>query len=172
MKTNLILSCLGGVIVGIALLSTVDFVGSQDRFSIARDFDVRLESEIPSVIKRGFDRFEQQDAIEAFDAWVDGSFLEGLPSSPRYQFGELIGLTGDFEGYTVLGNLPITDRSQIVYIETQHERASFFWSFTVYEASDESLVTDIKMNSDPLVILPPNLTFSELKPVSYEVGYR
>lgn len=172
MKTSLLWSYIGLSIIGVSFLPAVNFASSPNRLSTARDFDIRLESDIPSVIKRGFEQFEQQNALEAFDAWVEGSFLEELPSSPRYQFGELIEMVGDFEGYTVIGNLPVTNHNQIVYVETQHERASFFWSFTVYETSNEHLVTDIKMNSDPLVILPPYLAFSKLTPARYEVGYR
>jgi hypothetical protein len=64
-------------------------------------------------------------------------------------------------GYSAIDSLSVTDNTQVVYVESQHEYGALFWAFTTYKSPSGWIISNLSFNASPNEIIPIPILFSE-----------
>lgn len=118
--------------------------------------------QLPSIITEGFEILQSADFSAALSTWMKKSspFLQSnIPLLKNTVQGVVQNVAGKCVGYSAIERLFITENTQIIYIESQHEHGALFWSFTIYKSPRGWIISDFKLNSDPADVLPPSIIF-------------
>ena len=75
---------------------------------------------------------------------------ETLMSVTENFFGQCI-------GYSVIGSHPLTEKTQVVYIESDHEYTPLFWKFVVYRSPKGLFISEFNNNTSASNIIPQNV---------------
>lgn len=122
----------------------------------------QLKEVIPYEVTEGFEAFCTGKTNNPFSIWAEHSIpqmrivmadskaIEGM----KQLFEEI---TGRCIGYSVMGSTTISERTQVVYVESDHENAPLFWRFTVYRSPKGWLISGFNMNTNASEIIPENV---------------
>lgn len=118
-------------------------------------------SDLPPVVKVGYDTYIAKDLAAAFDVWMRGSALEGDKTSRLQLLGGLSQVEsayGKIESYEVLGSYDLSTRLKRIYVVSYHPKGPLFAYFDLYKGKDESWVVYMFFfNTKPNEILPREL---------------
>ncbi|HEY9619339.1 MAG TPA: hypothetical protein V6C78_03175 [Crinalium sp.] len=118
---------------------------------------------VPSIIDQGFAAYRTGDLRGAIAIWSRNSpgYLQN--QSPVFigSMEELLQSAGDYLGYSVIYSHSVTENTQVIYLESQHQHGTFFWRFIVSNTQGISAVTDFELNSDPAEILPQFVMYQD-----------
>ena len=122
----------------------------------------RINARIPLIITKGFEALENNETKEAFEIWLKSSIpliRNNLAVMANTMQGVLDNIVGKCIGYYVIATFSLTDKTTIIYVESQHEEGAFFWRFTVHETPNKPVITSLEFNTNPSEVMPlPNLT--------------
>ena len=117
----------------------------------------RIRTRAPLIITRGFDALVNSGAQEALTLWsnhgipiirnnasIIGSTMEGLIDNA----------VGECVEYNVIDTLSLTEKTKIIFVESQHDEGALFWRFTVHESPKGPVITSMDFNTDPSKIMP------------------
>ena len=118
--------------------------------------------QLPSIITEGFEILKSVDFSAALSTWLKKS-SPFLQSNAPLMKGTLQGVVQDAVGkcigYSAIDSWFVTENTQIVFIESQHEHGALFWSFTTYKSPRGWIISDFTLNTDPSEVLPPSIIF-------------
>jgi hypothetical protein len=121
----------------------------------------QLESGVPSMITEGFEAFCSGQAKNPFAIWAEHSVpvvREAMTSSQITGFNQMFeGIAGKCIGYSVISSTHLTEKTQIIYVESDHDKAALFWQFTLYRSPDGWVISSFDMNTSVSKIIPSNM---------------
>lgn len=113
-----------------------------------------------SVVTEGFDKLCSGRTRDAYTLWMNNSFpalqdvmaqsKESLVNTQETMLGKCI-------RYIMIGSVSLTEKTQIVYLESEHEKAPVFWEFVVYHNPQRWEISSFSFNTSPHKIIPPSL---------------
>ncbi|HEY3347126.1 MAG TPA: hypothetical protein VGK71_05840 [Nitrospirota bacterium] len=113
-------------------------------------------SDIPPIIKSGFDTYKEAGADAALKAWLKGSALENSKEalSQSAMFKQVETFYGKFISYDFIGMKDISPSTRIYFICMNYNIGPLFTSFTTYKSNAGWLIVNYDANTKPHVILP------------------
>ncbi len=121
-----------------------------------------LDSRLPSVITEGFEVFKSNDFRTALNIWLEKSsplLQNNVPLISRTLEGVVREAVGECTGYAAIDILSVTDNTQLVFVESQHEYGALFWAFTTYKSPKGWIISDFQFNTDPYEVIPISIIF-------------
>jgi hypothetical protein len=121
----------------------------------------QLESGVPSMIIEGFEAFCSGQAKNPFAIWAEHGvpvLREAMTSSQITGFNQMFeGIAGKCIGYSVISSTHLTERTQIIYVESAHENIALFWQFTLYRSPNGWAISSFDMNTSVSEIIPSSM---------------
>jgi len=122
-------------------------------------------SELPPVLKQGFEIYKTDGIKPTFEYWLRGSILN--LSSQKSLFVKKLetveNLCGTFSGYSVINQQSLTPSSQINYVQLNYQRCPIFAQFLVYKIDQRWVVVQFNLHSKPQQILPESLLVNSVE---------
>jgi hypothetical protein len=121
---------------------------------------------IPDIIERGFETFKNQGIEAVLEIWLPVK-ESSLARSQMLKFSQLYPTVeewlGSYLNHELLYLHQVTDTTQVVYIESHHQRGSLFWQFVVSSGETDWRVTNLNISTDPNLLIPPYILYELLK---------
>jgi hypothetical protein len=142
-------------------LTAAAILGSLGTFSYAQQAP-RLEADVPSVITEGFEAYCSGKTENPFPIWAEHTIPAVRDIMTSTKMTEVTnqlfkGMLGKCIGYSVIGSTQLSERTLIVYVESDHENSPMFWQFTVYRSPDGWVISSFDSNTDASKIIPPDI---------------
>ena len=123
--------------------------------------EIQAEAEVPSVVTEGFEAYCSGKVDNPFPIWAEHMIpvvRDVMTSSKMDELNQLLkGMLGKCIGYSVMGSTQLSERTLIVYVESDHENSPVFWRFTVYRSPDGWVISGFDTNTNAADIIPPNM---------------
>lgn len=117
----------------------------------------RIRTRAPLIVTKGFDALVNSGAQEALTIWTNYS-IPILRNNASMMISTMEGfienIVGQCVGYEVIDTLSLTQKTTIVFVESQHDEGALFWRFTVHESPNGPVITSMNFNADPSQIMP------------------
>ncbi|TBR58033.1 hypothetical protein B4U84_18970 [Westiellopsis prolifica IICB1] len=157
-------------IINIALATTV-LLGSLGTISyavqtpISPNFEnniaqTRIKPSTSSIVTEGFEKLCSGHTKDAYTLWLSHSIpmlrdmktqiTESLASTQEKIFGKCT-------RYIMIGSVSLTEKTQIVYLESEHEKAPLFWQFVVYQTPQGWEISSLSFHTNPSETIPASL---------------
>jgi hypothetical protein len=155
-------------------LAITTLLGSLESVSYAQQLPIATKSEqsisqiksqpsVPSFITEGFKTLcsGSGSVKDAYTLWANHSipvFREMLTT----QITDVIDSTfenffGQCKGYSLIGSVSLTEKTQIFYIESEHDKMPLFWQFVAYQSAEGWIISSFTNNSAISEIVPPSV---------------
>lgn len=123
---------------------------------------IQLDSNAPSIITEGFEAYcsgENKNPLAIWSQHMMPLLSETLGSNQvdGNMMNVMENLFGKCIGYSIIGSHPFTEKTQIVYFESDHENSPLFWKFTVYQSPKGLVISGFNSSTDASQIIPPNV---------------
>lgn len=123
--------------------------------------EIQAEADAPSVITEGFEAYCSGKTDNPFPIWAEHTIpvvRDAMTSSEIDEINQLFkGILGKCIGYSVMGLTQLSERTQIVYVESDHENSPMFWQFTVYRTPDGWVISSFDGSTNASKIIPPEM---------------
>ena len=122
----------------------------------------QIDSQMPSIVTKGFELFKSGDVSSALNIWLEQSsplLQNNAPLMGTALQGVVKEAVGECTGYAAIDILSITDNTQVVFVESQHEYGALFWAFTTYKSPRGWIISDFHFNTDPSEVIPIPIMF-------------
>ncbi len=109
------------------------------------------------IITRGFDSLVNSSAQEALTIWANQSIpmiRQNASMIVSMMEGLIENAVGECVGYDVIDILSLTEKTKIIFVESQHDEGALFWRFTVNESPKGLVITSMDFNTDPSQVMP------------------
>ena len=117
----------------------------------------RINPRVPLIITRGFDSLVNSSAQEALTIWANQSIpmiRQNASMIVSMMEGLIENAVGECVGYDVIDILSLTEKTKIIFVESQHDEGALFWRFTVNESPKGLVITSMDFNTDPSQVMP------------------
>ncbi|MDJ0735975.1 MAG: hypothetical protein QNJ47_18240 [Nostocaceae cyanobacterium] len=123
---------------------------------------VITKQNVPSVITDGFKALCSGKTKDAYNIWLSHAIPIVRDTISSTQVSESFGsmfekMLGKCIEYSVIDSVSLTDKTQIIYFVSEHEKAAMFWQFTVYRSPDGWLISNFTSHTNPNEIIPPSV---------------
>ncbi len=160
MKKALICLCLA--VAGILVSPGAISYARQSTLSPRVAIQTQINSRMPSIVTEGFESFKSGDVRTALNTWLEKSsplFRNNAPLMSSTLQGVVKEAVGKCTGYSAIDTLSITDNTQVVFVESQHEYGALFWAFTTYKSPRGWIISNFTFNTDPSEVIPISIMF-------------
>lgn len=160
MKKALIYLCLA--VASIFISSEVVSYEEPSTLSPKAAIQIQIDSRLPSIITEGFEVFKSNDFRTALNIWLEKSsplLQNNVPLMSRTLEGVVQEAVGECTGYAAIDKVSVTDNTQLVFVESQHEYGALFWAFTTYKSPKGWIISDFQFNTDPYEVIPISMIF-------------
>jgi hypothetical protein len=147
------------------LLGSLGSISYADKTPISPNFqnNIAQTSIKPSnfsIVTEGFEKLCSGHTKDAYTLWLSHSIpvlrdmknqlTESFASTQETMFGKCT-------RYTRIGSVSVTEKTQIVYFVSEHEKAPLFWQFVVYQTPQGWEISSLNFNTNPNEVIPPSL---------------
>ncbi len=160
MKKALICLCLA--VAGLLVSPGVVSYARQSTLSPRTAIPTQIDSRLPSIVTEGFELFKSGDVRAALNIWLGKSsplLRNNAPLMSSALQGVVKEAVGECTGYSAIDILSVTDNTQVVFVESQHEYGALFWTFTTYKSPRGWIISDFHFNTDPTEVIPIPIMF-------------
>jgi hypothetical protein len=113
-----------------------------------------------SIVTEGFEALCFGSSKDAYTIWANHSdpVISTTLTQTANDIDKVLNfMLGKCIKYSVIATVPLTQETQVVYVESGHKKGAFFWKFIVYKGTDGWLISSVKSNTDPSDIVPNSL---------------
>ncbi|GAB1540760.1 hypothetical protein NUACC21_34290 [Scytonema sp. NUACC21] len=117
----------------------------------------QVNSNASSGVIEGFEVFCSNSTKDPYNIWASHSsfFLKNSIIEFSNEHDNIFKTyLGKCISYSVIDTIFLTEKTQVVYIESLHERSIVFWDFTVYKRAGRWLISAFNFNVDATAIIP------------------
>jgi len=125
---------------------------------------IAANTDIPPILKAGFEKYQKEGPKAAIEAWTRGSALEGSKEAlaQANSFRQIEDFYGKYVGYDLVKTNRISDSSSIYLIDIRYEKGDLFSKFFTYEKPDGQLaVTTFKFHTNAEAVWPASVVFGD-----------
>ncbi|MBD2774259.1 hypothetical protein [Iningainema tapete] len=115
-----------------------------------------------SIITEGFEALCSGSSKNAYTIWANHSspMISTTITQTANDIDKMFNfMLGKCINYSVIATVSITEKTQIVYVQSEHDKAAFFWEFIVYKGTNGWLISSFDSNTDPTDIVPNSILF-------------
>ena len=126
---------------------------------------IKLELNAPSIITEGFEAYCSEEHKNPVTIWSQ-NMTPLMSAASQNEASEVLmnftnNLFGECIGYSIIGSHSFTEKTQFVYIESDHENTPLFWKFIVYASPKGLIIYDYMFNTKASEVIPPSILMGE-----------
>ncbi|MCG7996973.1 MAG: hypothetical protein JAZ06_16325 [Candidatus Thiodiazotropha taylori] len=117
-----------------------------------------------SIVTRGLEAYSKGGPSAAVKSWIKGSGLEGSKEalSQANVLRQVEDFYGSYEGYEILNNHKISNRTNMVLFVINFTKGPMFGRFQSYRTeSGEWVATEFKFHTEATLVFPSKFVFGE-----------
>ena len=117
---------------------------------------IQMKKNVPSIVTKGFEEFCSKHTRNPVEVWAERSTMinETTGTVMDAMFKNILGKCID---YSIIGSVPITEKTQIVYVESEHINSPFFWQITVHRSHRGEVISGFNSHTNIGELLTPSL---------------